>query len=68
MFLPSSGWKTSAPEHDRDLDLWPRRELDHLTVLVLKSPIPIFGRYFISLIPTLVVFRRDSLAFWPHRT
>ena len=43
----------SAPEHDRDLDLVALvRNLATWRVLVSKSPGPIFGRYFISLIPT----------------
>ncbi len=31
---------------------------------VSKSPLPIFGRNFTSLIDTWTVLRRDSLAFW----
>jgi hypothetical protein len=31
---------------------------------VSKSPVPIFGRYFISLMLVLVVLRRDSFARW----
>ena len=46
--------------------LWPS-SMNRMTlrVLVSKSPLPIFGRYFTSLTDTLVDFRRASLAFWP---
>ena len=54
-----------APEHDRDLDLVTfAQKAGTCRVLVSKSPGPILGRYFISLIPVLVVLRRDSLARW----
>ena len=66
IFLPSSGWYTSRPRKVRvTFTLWPSaRKCSTLRVLVSKSPPPIFGRYFISLMTTLLVLRRDSLAFW----
>ena len=45
--------------------LWPSpRNSATLRVLVSKSPVPIFGRYFISLMETADDLRRDSFAFW----
>ena len=66
IFLPSSGWYTSRPRKvSVTFTLWPSaRNRSTLRVLVSKSPFEILGRYFISLMTTFVVFRRDSLAFW----
>ena len=66
IFLPSSGWNTSRPRNMMViLTLWPSsRNLATCRVLVSKSPSPIFGRYFISLIPTWTALRLDSLARW----
>src|ERR1019366_7969527 len=66
IFLPSSGWKTSRPRNMIViLTLWPSsRNLATCRVLVSKSPSPILGRYFISLIPTWTALRLDSLARW----
>ena len=64
--LPSSGWLISRPRNMIViLTLWPSpRKRATCRVLVSKSPTPILGRYFISLMLVLVVLRRDSLARW----
>ncbi len=64
--FPCSGWYTSRPRNMIViLTLCPSpRNLATWRVLVSKSPGPIFGRYFISLIPTWTVLRRLSLARW----
>src|SRR3954469_16333270 len=47
------------------LTLWPSaRKSCMWRTFVSKSPLPIFGRNFTSLIETCTVFLRDSLAFW----
>ncbi len=63
---PSSGWFISRPRKvSVTFTLWPSsRNFSTLRVLVSKSPFEIFGRYFISLMETLLVLRRDSFAFW----
>ncbi len=63
--MPSSGWLTSRPRKVIvTLTLWPSsKNLATWRVLVEKSPVPILGRYFISLMLVLVAFFRDSLAF-----
>ena len=55
IFMPSSGWDTSRPRNMIvTFTLWPSaRNSATLRVLVSKSPCPILGRYFISLIETL---------------
>ena len=65
-FLPNSGWLISRPRNMIViLTLWPSpRNLVTWRVLVSKSPTPILGRYFISLMLLLVALRRDSLARW----
>ncbi len=45
------------------LTLWPSsRKRATWRVFVVKSPVPILGRYFISLMLVLVAFFRDSFA------
>ncbi len=65
MRRPSSGWCISRPRNvSVTLTLWPScRKRSTLRVFVSKSPLEIFGRYFISLMETLLALRLDSLAF-----
>src|SRR5687768_15641554 len=62
IFIPSSGWATSRPRNMIvSFTLWPSaRKCSTFLVLVSKSPLPIFTRYFISLMEIWVVLRRDS--------
>ena len=64
--MPSSGWATSRPRNMIVIfTLWPSpRNFPTERVLVAKSPPPILGRYFISLMETLLALRRDSLSRW----
>lgn len=66
IFLPRSGWLISRPLNMIVIfTLCPSpKKRATCRVLVSKSPAPIFGRYFISLMLVLVDLRRDSLARW----
>ena len=66
IFIPSSGWATSRPRNMIVIfTLCPSpRNLATLRVLVSKSPGPIFGRYFISLIAVVLALRRFSFSRW----
>ena len=64
---PSSGWLISRPRNMIViLTLWPSaRNRERPGGSWCRSrPVPILGRYFISLMLVLVVLRRDSLARW----